>query len=101
MTPWLASPRPQQGTGRPTPNRLQPAAANRLLKRLRKVGQQEAERRGIAPEIMLRKKVLEAMVRTGYPNGPYRLPEELTGWRRALLGDALLNAANNALEVAE
>ena len=78
-----------------------PAAANRLLKRLRKVGQQEAERRGIAPEIMLRKKVLEAMVRTGYPNGPYSLPEELTGWRRALLGDALLNAANNALEVAE
>ena len=45
---------------------------------------------------MLRKKVLEAMVRTGYPNGPYSLPEELTGWRRALLGDALLNAANNA-----
>ncbi|MGI3130364.1 ribonuclease D [Halopseudomonas pachastrellae] len=78
-----------------------PAAANRLLKRLRKVGQLEAERRGIAPEIMLRKKVLEAMVRTGYPNGPYRLPDELTGWRRELLGEALLNAANNAVEVAE
>lgn len=78
-----------------------PAAANRLLKRLRKVGQLEAERRGIAPEIMLRKKVLEAMVRTGYPNGPYRLPDELTGWRRELLGEALLNAANNAVEVTE
>ncbi len=78
-----------------------PAAANRLLKRLRKVGQLEAERRGIAPEIMLRKKVLEAMVRTGYPNGPYRLPDELTGWRRELLGEALLSAANNAVEVTE
>ncbi|UJJ33295.1 ribonuclease D [Halopseudomonas maritima] len=78
-----------------------PAAANRLLKRLRKVGQLEAERRGIAPEIMLRKKVLEAMVRTGYPDGPYRLPDELTGWRRELLGEALLNAANNVVEVTE
>ncbi len=78
-----------------------PSAANRLLKALRKVGQDEAEKRGIAVEIMLRKKVLEAMVRTGYPSGPYRLPDELTGWRRELMGEALLKAANGAVEVAE
>lgn len=78
-----------------------PPAANRLLKALRKVGQEEAEKRGIAVEIMLRKKVLEAMVRTGYPSGPYRLPDELIGWRRDLMGDALLKAANGAVEVVE
>jgi ribonuclease D len=41
------------------------------------------------------------MVRTGYPSGPYRLPDELTGWRRELMGEALLKAANGAVEVAE
>lgn len=71
-----------------------PADAQRLLKSLRKVGQRHAQRLGIAPEIMLRKKVLEAMVRTGYPNGPYCLPDELTGWRRALMGEELLAVAN-------
>ncbi len=39
---------------------------------------------------MLRKKILEALLRTGYPLGPYCLPENLQGWRRELMGDALL-----------
>lgn len=71
-----------------------PADANRLLKSLRKVGQRHAERLGMAGELMLRKKVLEAFVRTGYPNGPYSLPDELSGWRRELMGDELLALAN-------
>ena len=75
-----------------------PAAANRLLKLMRKIGSAEAERLNIAPEIMLRKKVIEAMLRTGYPNGPYHLPAELVGWRRELLGEALLKVANAEAE---
>ena len=71
-----------------------PADANRLLKSLRKVGQQHAERLGMAGELMLRKKVLEALVRTGYPSGPYSLPDELSGWRRELMGEELLALAN-------
>lgn len=71
-----------------------PADANRLSKLLRKVGQRHAERLGMANELMLRKKVLEAMVRTGYPCGPYSLPDELNGWRRALMGEELLTVAN-------
>jgi ribonuclease D len=71
-----------------------PADATRLLKALRKVGQRHAERLGMAPEVMLRKKVLEALVRTGYPAGPYSLPDELTGWRRDLMGEELLAVAN-------
>jgi ribonuclease D len=70
---------------------LPPEAAT-LLKRLRAVGQAEAERLGMAPELMLRKKVLEGLLRTGYPDGTYRLPESLKGWRRELMGDALLAA---------
>lgn len=71
-----------------------PAAANRLLKALRKVGQRHAERLGMAEELMLRKKTLDALVRSGYPQGPYQLPDELVGWRRELMGDELLAVAN-------
>ncbi|HBX53824.1 MAG TPA: ribonuclease D, partial [Pseudomonas sp.] len=62
-----------------------------LLKKLRAVGQREAERLNIAPELMLRKKTLEALLKSGYPNGPYQLPDTLRGWRRELMGQALLD----------
>src|SRR5690606_1923250 len=84
---------PPENWPAPMPEPL-PADANRLLKNLRKVGQRHAERLGRASEIVLRKKVLEAMVRTGYPCGPYTLPAELSGWRRELMGDELLALAN-------
>ncbi|WP_178114736.1 ribonuclease D [Pseudomonas saliphila] len=71
-----------------------PPDANRLLKSLRRVGQQHAAKLNIAPEVMLRKKVLEAIVRTGYPAGPYSLPNELNGWRRELMGAELLDVVN-------
>ncbi|QJD58109.1 ribonuclease D [Pseudomonas sp. gcc21] len=84
---------PESEWPQPLPEPL-PADANRLLKSLRKVGQRHAVRLNIAPEVMLRKKVLEAIVRTGYPTGPYSLPDELNGWRRELMGAELLNVAN-------
>ncbi|MCY1338254.1 Ribonuclease D [compost metagenome] len=72
------------------PEPLPPEAAP-LLKKLRAVGHAEAERLGMAPELMLRKKHLEALLKTGFPNGPYSLPEGLRGWRRELMGQALLD----------
>ena len=84
---------PQTQWPAPLPEPL-PADANRLLKVLRKVGQRQAERLGMAAELMLRKKVLEALVRTGYPCGPYQLPDELSGWRRTLMGEELLALTN-------
>jgi ribonuclease D len=69
-----------------------PLEASAVLKRLRTVGQRQAEALGIAPEIVLRKKVLEALLKTGYPNGPYQLPESLRGWRRERMGQALLDS---------
>ncbi|MDP3815854.1 HRDC domain-containing protein, partial [Pseudomonas sp.] len=68
-----------------------PLEAASLLKMLRAIGQREGERLNIAPELMLRKKTLEALLKTGYPEGPYQLPDSLRGWRRELLGQALLD----------
>jgi ribonuclease D len=68
-----------------------PLDAASLLKKLRALGQREGERLNIAPELMLRKKTLEALLKTGYPNGPYQLPDTLRGWRRELMGQALLD----------
>ncbi|MGQ7818266.1 ribonuclease D [Metapseudomonas furukawaii] len=73
------------------PDPLPPEAAP-LLKQLRAIGQAEAERLGMAPELMLRKKHLEALLKSGFPNGPYSLPDGLRGWRRELMGQALLDA---------
>ena len=68
-----------------------PIEASALLKKLRAVGQREGERLGIAPELMLRKKTLEALLKSGFPKGPYQLPDSLRGWRRELMGQALLD----------
>ncbi|AOE84386.1 ribonuclease D [Pseudomonas sp. TCU-HL1] len=73
-----------------------PHEASPLLKKLRAVGQAEAERLGMAPELMLRKKHLEALLKSGYPDGPYSLPEGLRGWRRELMGQALLDTLATA-----
>lgn len=68
-----------------------PLEASSLLKKLRRIGQAEAERLQIAPELVLRKKSLEALLKSGYPNGPYQLPDSLRGWRRQRMGQALLD----------
>ncbi|QEY64126.1 ribonuclease D [Metapseudomonas lalkuanensis] len=73
-----------------------PPEASPLLKKLRAVGQAEAERLGMAPELMLRKKHLEALLKSGFPDGPYSLPDGLRGWRRELMGQALLDTLATA-----
>lgn len=75
-----------------------PIEAAALLKRLKAVGQAQAERLGIAPEVMLRKKTLESLLKSGFPNGPYQLPDSLRGWRRELMGQALLDSLATAGE---
>ncbi|MCP8463615.1 ribonuclease D [Pseudomonas sp. ZM23] len=85
-----AAKQPQEQWPQTLPEPL-PREVTPLLKKLREVGQKEAERQGMAPELMVRKKVLEALLKTGYPDGPYELPESLQGWRRELMGQALLD----------
>ncbi|GFM88065.1 ribonuclease D [Pseudomonas cichorii] len=75
-----------------------PIEASGILKGLRAIGQQYAEQLDIAPEVMLRKKTLEVLLKSGYPDGPYTLPDSLRGWRRELMGQALLDSLANAGE---
>lgn len=75
-----------------------PIEAAAVLKSLRAIGQQYAERLDIAPELMLRKKTLELLLKSGFPNGPYQLPESLRGWRRERMGQALLDSLATAGE---
>jgi ribonuclease D len=75
-----------------------PVDAAALLKQMKAIGQAEAERLNIAPELMLRKKTLEALLKSGFPNGPYQLPDSLRGWRRELMGQALLDSLATAGE---
>lgn len=90
---------PAEQWPQPLPEPL-PLEASAVLKRLRAIGQREGERLQIAPELMLRKKTLEALLKTGYPKGPYHLPESLRGWRRELMGQALLDCLANEGESA-
>jgi ribonuclease D len=75
-----------------------PIEAAAVIKMLRATGQRYAEELDMAPELMLRKKTLEAVLKTGFPDGPYHLPDSLRGWRRELMGQALLDSLATAGE---
>ena len=50
----------------------------------------EAEQLAVPPEILSRKKPLEALLRSGMRSGEFQLPESLSGWRRNMIGDSLV-----------
>ena len=64
--------------------------ASEQLKTMKKVVTVCAERLDIPADMLVKKKTLEALLRSGYPRGPYCLPEPLLGWRKSEIGDDLL-----------
>lgn len=62
---------------------------NKPLKVLKTMARSKAEALNIAPEILLRKRDLDALIRTE-DQGQFSLPPTLSGWRKAVIGDALL-----------
>jgi len=64
---------------------------NKRLKQLRAIGRQAADAHDLLPEILLRKRDLDALIRSRDAEGHYHLPPSLSGWRKPLVGDALLN----------
>lgn len=80
----------------PLPEPL-PLEAGRVLKRLRKLGEGFAADRKIAPELVLKKKVLTETLASGWPHGPYHLPASLQGWRLQYLGSALQEALSGEI----
>jgi ribonuclease D len=79
----------EQNPVEPIPRPL-PVYWNKRLKKLKAMARAAAEQKGIAPELMLKKKDLELLVRSREWFGAYRLPEGLAGWRKEIIGQALL-----------
>ncbi|WP_415903227.1 ribonuclease D [Neptuniibacter sp. QD29_5] len=63
---------------------------NKHIKKLKAIARRVAEEQNIAPEILLRRKELELLIRSGVDEGEYRLPEKITAWRQELLASQLL-----------
>jgi len=64
---------------------------NSHLKRLKGIARRKAEEYDVAPEIMLRRKELELLVRSGMQDGEYTLPEKMSPWKQELIGSLLLD----------
>jgi len=69
---------------------LSPQAGEKL-KALKKAVTVRADSIDIPADMLVKKKTLEALLRSGYPRGPYHLPEPLLGWRKNEIGEDLLN----------
>lgn len=65
---------------------------NKHLKRLKAIARRKAEEYNTAPELMLKRKELEQLVRSGVDNGEYILPDNIAPWRQSLIGHLLLDA---------
>jgi ribonuclease D len=75
--------------------------AGEILKVLKKAVTARADSIDIPADMLVKKKTLEALIRSGYPRGPYCLPEPLAGWRKKEIADELLSclAQNDASAV--
>ena len=68
-----------------------PREAGGILKQLKALCEQAAERINVAPEMLARKKDLQALVASAL-KGNLQLPDSLGGWRQPIIGDLLLEA---------
>ncbi|MBS97284.1 MAG: ribonuclease D [Oceanospirillaceae bacterium] len=69
-------------------------AWNKRIKALKAIGREVAEREGIAQEVLLRKRDIDALIQSRTEAGSYELPRSLSGWRKTLVGDRLLEKLN-------
>ena len=81
----------RSGAVAPFPRPL-PSTSNALMKRLKACLQQCSERLQIAPELLARRKDLEALIRSLLEQGEAVLPPGLQGWREAVIGRALVES---------
>lgn len=79
------------------PERPLPSHCSAKLKQLKALVNQRAESLDIAPELMVKRKDMEALVRSQLETGEACLPDGLQGWRAQAVGEdlqALLNDNN-------
>jgi len=72
-----------------------PPAEGDLIKALKQKSRDIAELLAVAPEILVRKKDFEDLVRSRMENASYSLNSRLSGWRREVVGEELLCFAQN------
>ncbi|MDI3324483.1 ribonuclease D [Pontibacterium granulatum] len=65
---------------------------NKPLKKLKAIVRECAADLDVAPEIMLRKKELDALIRSGLDDNNYQMPEAVSPWRARAVGEKLLAA---------
>jgi len=65
---------------------------SKKLGKLREVVQQKAESLAVAPELLTKRRYLEQLLRSIDSSGRYELPVELSGWRKDVIGDDLIEA---------
>ena len=73
-----------------SPPRPLPSSWAKRLKPLKETIRQIAERLELAPEMLVRRKDLEELVRSGLNGQAFALPVELKGWREEVVGRQLL-----------
>jgi ribonuclease D len=62
-----------------------------LMKQLKLRVSVRAEALSIAPEMLARRRHLEQLLRSGLEGGTHQLPPGLCGWRKAVIGDELMD----------
>lgn len=80
------------------PDRLEPPLAKSegpLLKQLKSCTRERAETLDLPPEVLVRKKEYEFIVRSGMSGNDYQLPPRLLGWRYDVIGMHLLEVTRH------
>lgn len=67
-----------------------PKRYGKLVSALKAKATEVANTHHMAPEMLLRKKDIEALIRSQLTQGVFTLPDSLGGWRQTLIGDSLL-----------
>lgn len=83
---------------KPLPKPLSINAGERY-KQLRKKVVELAEKEGITPELLARKKELQLLIRSGFNQKEHQLPSYFKGWRYELVGKPLLDWLANQPQI--
>ncbi|MCZ6502048.1 MAG: ribonuclease D [Gammaproteobacteria bacterium] len=65
---------------------------SKQLGQLRQVVRDKAEALSVAPELLTKRRHLEQLLRSEDKNGNFSLPVELSGWRKKVIGNDLIEA---------
>jgi len=71
------------------------------VKKLRKFGIELSEKLDIPQELLVRKRDIEMLIRSGEESGDFTLPEGLKGWREAVIGEPMLAELKRINETSE